>query len=394
MSMTFEKLSLLGLAALTIGCRDTPTASAPPPASRAAPVGDNDTSAVIDGALAGSLYRLFRPAHWNGRLLLYAHGTVRPDRPIALPAEGQAVILLAALESTATAFSSFRENGWAVKDGGQRTEQLRGIFTSKFGRPTRTYIAGGSQGGLIATMLAERHPQHYAGALSLCGPNAGATRNVKYVGDIRTLFDYFYPGVLPGNAVSLPPDVDVDTQVIQPALRAIAADPSGAAAIAHIDQTPLPGLTPSEIASSISTALFYHGSLLGNVLDHTHGHPVYDNTATVYSGSLPPDELASINAGVPRYRGSPAGENYVHHYYDPTGRLSIPFLSMYNTRDPDVPLFNHLAYRAKVAAAGRSAFLVDRPVEGFGHCQFTPDEAIAAFRDLVRWAESGVRPGP
>ena len=144
MSMTFEKLSLLGLAALTIGCRDTPTASAPPPASRAAPVGDNDTSAVIDGALAGSLYRLFRPAHWNGRLLLYAHGTVRPDRPIALPAEGQAVILLAALESTATAFSSFRENGWAVKDGGQRTEQLRGIFTSKFGRPTRTYVAGGS----------------------------------------------------------------------------------------------------------------------------------------------------------------------------------------------------------------------------------------------------------
>ncbi len=67
-------------------------------------------------------------------------------------------------------------------------------------------------------------------------------------------------------------------------------------------------------------------------------------------------------------------------------------MSIYNTRDPDVPLFNHIAYRALVAAAGASAFLVERPVEGFGHCNFTPFEVIAAFTDLIRWAELGVHP--
>ena len=393
MNANVKNLSVLGFAALVAACSDLPTRSAarqatsPRPALLAA-----GSDAVIDGTLDGSVYRLFRPANWNGRLLLYAHGTVRPNNPIALPAEGQAVILLAALESTATAFSSFRENGWAVKDGGQRTEQLRGIFVSQFGVPTHTYIAGGSQGGLIATMLAEQHPALYTGALALCAPNAGATANSAYVGNARTLFDYFYPGVLPGNTASLPPDVDVDQDIVAPAVAAMTADPSGAAAIAHVDQTPVPGVTPDEVVAAVGTALFYHGLLLDNLLDHTHDHAIFDNAATVYSGTLPPERLAAINGGVARYAGSPSGENYVQHYYDPTGQLRIPLLSIYNTRDPDVPLFNHIAYRARVAAAGASTFLVERPVEGFGHCNFGPFDVIAAFQDLVRWAELGVRP--
>jgi pimeloyl-ACP methyl ester carboxylesterase len=80
------------------------------------------------------------------------------------------------------AFSSYSENGWAVKDGVQRTHQLLGIFTSKFGQPTRVYISGASMGGLIAIELAEKYPGVIA---------------VDYPANVRVLFDLFYPHVLP-----------------------------------------------------------------------------------------------------------------------------------------------------------------------------------------------------
>jgi pimeloyl-ACP methyl ester carboxylesterase len=390
---------LLGLlCALLLTCSEAPTSPSVPSTSEGmVPIASTTKSlrdSVIDGTLAGTVYRLFRPAGWNGRLILYAHGTIEPDAPIALPPETDSVIALAASRGAAVALSSFRENGWAVKDGGQRTAQLRGIFIARFGPPTHVYVAGGSQGGLIATMLAEEHPEVYAGALALCAPNAGLTANTAFVGNVRTLFDYFYPGVLPGNAASLPSDLDVDRDVVAPALAAMTADPAGAATIARFDQTPVPGATPDELARSVSTALYYHGLLLNDLLEATHGHPIFDNVAITYTGPLPGATLALINAGVGRYAGSPSGANYARHNYDPTGKLRIPLLAMYNTRDPAVPLFNHTAYRSLVAAQGASDLLVQRPIEGFGHCDFTADELRSAFDDLVNWAESGVRPEP
>ena len=55
----------------------------------------------------------------------------------------------------AVAVSSFSENGWALKDGTQRTHQLLGVFASKFGKPARVYAAGASMGGLIVVGLRE-----------------------------------------------------------------------------------------------------------------------------------------------------------------------------------------------------------------------------------------------
>jgi alpha-beta hydrolase superfamily lysophospholipase len=95
------------------------------------------------------------------------------------------------------AFSSYSENGWAVKDGVQRTHQLLGIFTSKFGQPTRVYISGASMGGLIAIELAEKYPGAIAGALPTCAVAGGALRQFDYPANVRVLFDLFYPHVLP-----------------------------------------------------------------------------------------------------------------------------------------------------------------------------------------------------
>jgi hypothetical protein len=43
---------------------------------------------VVDGRVGDSLYRLVRPTNWNGRLVLYAHGFVPSNAPVALPPEG------------------------------------------------------------------------------------------------------------------------------------------------------------------------------------------------------------------------------------------------------------------------------------------------------------------
>jgi pimeloyl-ACP methyl ester carboxylesterase len=353
---------------------------------------------VVNGELGpGALYRLVRPTNWNGTLLLYAHGYVSPDQPVAIPPDAELVIALVAPRGIAVAVSSFSENGWAVKDGTQRTHQLLGIFTSKFGEPSRVYAAGGSMGGLIAIRLVETYPGEFVGLLPACAVAGGMRPQLDYFGNVRVLFDLFYPGVLPGSAVDVPPGIDVTTQIVLPAIAAMTINPAGAAAIARIAQTPVPFADGSELIRSIATAL---GAAAGypDVLRLTHGQPFFDNVATQYTGALDAATLQFINASVQRYAASPGGLNYIEHNYTPTGALSIPALTLSTFRDPVAPGFHRDLYGAAVAAAGNSELLVQRSVlgteNGYGHCTFTPLELATAFFDLTLWVEYGLKPVP
>ena len=195
---------------------------------------------VVDGRTGpGSVYRLVRPSNWNGILLLYAHGYVSKDVPVGITPDDQLVISLLAGQGFAVAVSSFSENGWVLKDGTQRTHQLLGLFTSKFGKPARVYAAGASMGGLIAIRLIETWPDQFAGVLPACAVAGGLARQVDFMANVRVLFDLFYPGVLPGTAVAVPPGIDVIQDIVNPAVTAMTVNPAGAAAIASIAQTPV-----------------------------------------------------------------------------------------------------------------------------------------------------------
>ena len=80
---------------------------------------------------------------------------IRGNTPVGITPDDELVISLLAPQGFAVAVSSFSENGWVVKDGTQRTHQLLGLFTSKFGKPARVYVAGASMGGLIAIQMIE-----------------------------------------------------------------------------------------------------------------------------------------------------------------------------------------------------------------------------------------------
>lgn len=353
---------------------------------------------VIDGHIGpGSIYRIVRPTNWNGTLVVYAHGFVSPNQPVAIPPDALQVIALLTAQGVAVAASSYSENGWVVKDGAQRTHQLLGIFTSKFGLPSRVYAAGGSMGGLVAIKLIETYPGEFAGALLAC-PVAGGTRaQLDYAANVYALFDLFYPGVLPEIDVDDPQDIEVTSQIVLPAITAMTIDPSGALAIASIDQTPVPFANGPELFESIVTALVGAAGY-ADALELTHGRLFLDNSATQYTGTLSASDLQLINANIQRYSASPAGLNLVEHNYTPTGYLTVPTLMISTLRDPVAPAFHAAFYASAVAATGNSNWLVQRSVPGtaggYGHCTFTPQELSTAIVDLVLWDQYGIKPTP
>ena len=229
-----------------------------------------------------------------------------------------------------------------------------------------------------------------AGGLIACAPIGRIQRQVTFWGNLLVVFDYFFPGVIPGNALEVPEGLDFATQVVPAVIGAVSSNPLRAIEMAGVDQIELPYTTSDELVSSILGALFLAIVGADDLLERTHGTFV-DNSATVYTGSR---DDAALNAGVDRFEATEAARNYLETWYMPRGDLQIPVLTVHTTMDPIVPLFHEPAYAEIVASAGKSELLVQRVVNRYGHCAFAPQEQIGAFQDLVAWVENDVAPTP
>ncbi len=359
-----------------------------------------DGAQHLEGEIGpGARYGIDIPAEWNGDLVLFAHGFLQPTADVTLPT-GEILPEMRdgwLARGFAVAYSSYSENGWAVKDGVQRTQQLLGIFAGKVAEPRRTFLVGQSLGGLVALQLAEEHPDLFVGALPLCGVVGGTKLELDYLAHIRVLFDYFYPDALPGSLLEMPESIDLYGDIIGPAGAAMAAHPEGAGAIVVIMQylgMPIPIRDVNDIGPSIIQALVLHALELNDFLERTHGHSFFDNSATVYGGPLPPELLADLNARVERYQVAPDAKAYIESYYQPTGKLVIPILTVHNRYDPVVPAFHEPAYHDIVARAGRLDLLLQREIDAdtYGHPVLDTAAALRAFDDLVRWVETREKP--
>ncbi len=348
-----------------------------------------DGTQEVLGESDGALYALYHPPSWNGDLVLYAHGHVYLDQPIQLP-QGFAPTRDGLLElGYAVAYSSFSKNGWAVKEGFKETRQLRTIFAEWFQMPNNIYVMGHSMGGLIAVMLAEKHPSLFAGAVPMCGVIGGSQMGIDYKYDIRVLFDYFYPDVLPGNALEVPEDFDCYDGTAF--FVAVYTNPGALYELAGIDQVEIPYASFDELVWSVMMNIWGHCMGCNGYLELMNNHIFYDNSATYYTGSMDDEAL---NAGVDRFEGHPAGHNYLRRYYQPTGRLNIPALTLHTSGDGVVHPTHQAAYAAIVAAQDNLDQLVQREFDRFDHCTFTTEEEIEALLDVVDWVETGVPPTP
>jgi pimeloyl-ACP methyl ester carboxylesterase len=386
-------------ALLAVGCGDGTPMTPPELVSSSAPAHNllPSGAVAVEGTIGpGALYGLYRPPVWNGILVLYAHGYEEPGTPRQLPTADPSILLVrnGLLElGFAVAMSSFSESGFALQDGEQRTHQLRGLFTSRLGQPSHTILMGHSLGGMVALKLAEKHPGVYDAALPICTFPGGSVLQFEYLANMRAVFDYFFPGVLPGGVYDVPAGLDFATQVVPAVTAAFAtADPLLVAAFASVDQLQLQFSTPEELVTATLRALRYQIVGTRDLLQRTNSRIPVDNTGTVYTiGGIP---HPGLNAGIERFSSAPNARNYLLRNYEPTGRLGIPVLMLHTTGDPDTPVFHLPVYEATVATAGRSDQLVQRIFDRFGHCTITPEEHVAALNDLATWMATGVKPLP
>lgn len=361
--------------------------------SKSVQTGPADTTARhIEGQVAtGALYEIHVPGEWNHRLVLYAHGYTPPSATPTLPHPHELNGLLA--RGYAVAYSSYSETGYAVKDGAERTHELREIFRRRFGPPRRTYLIGHSLGGIISLKLLEQHPDQYDGALLVSGVLGGTRAQLDYISNVRILFDCLFPSVIPGTLMAVPESLDFMNQIAPAIARAASANMTGLIALASVEQCPIPYADETELVQSITRALGFQCTAVHDLLTRTGGGSFFDNEIRRYTGPLSPDSLARLNGCASRYTVSGRAADYMRRHYEPTGRLRVPVLTLHRFRDPEVPFFHEALYRKRVDRRG-AAFLVQRMIDGYGHDNFTPSELDSAFDEMVGWAENGVKPIP
>jgi pimeloyl-ACP methyl ester carboxylesterase len=348
--------------------------------------GAEPAAGCSDGTLpSGALSRFCFPSNWNGELVVYAHGYVSARDPIAVrddPIGNRTVSEIVNGLGYAFATTSYRANGLVVPQAVEDLVELRNAFDRAYHPdPARTYVVGVSEGGLIAALAAERHPELLSGALAACGPVGDFQAQLDYFGDFRVVFDYLFPGVLPGSVTDVPADVRTNwASVYVPAVvAALRSDPVSAAELLHVTGAPFDPTDITTVGSTTLGILWYDVFALPDARERLGGQP-YDNTARVYAGSR--DDVA-LNAGVTRVAADPAASAAIRAGFETTGQLGVPVVTLHTTGDPIVPFAQEPAFAARVQAAGAAAQLTQIEVARYGHCTFQESEVLGAFSTLV-----------
>jgi pimeloyl-ACP methyl ester carboxylesterase len=319
-------------------------------------------------------------AAWNGQLVVYAPGYTPPQLPLGFyqlnAADGTSLPALVQSLGYAFATTTYRKNGLAVLQGADDIRELVAAFAlAGRGAPSRTHLAGVSYGGLIAALLAERSPNLFASTLAACGPIGSFRQQVNYLGDFRALFDYYFPGVLPGSPVAMPAAAAaLWASTYVPAIQnAFLANPAKALELMRVSRA---AYDPANLMTVIESAvgiLQYNVLGLNDAIATLGGNP-YGNRGRWYFGSS--NDLR-LNLLVRRYDAAPAAVAAMGGY-ETTGDLSIPLVTIHTTADPIAPFAHELLYLPKVDRTARGLFL-PVPVARYGHCRFTGTEIALAF---------------
>ena len=346
----------------------------------------------IDGSVFGAPFRMVRPDTWNGGLVLLLHGAVPENAPLTLPPFGHELFDPLtegfAAQGFAVAYSSYRVNGYAVREGAFDTRLVEFLFTVFMGRPTETYLAGVSMGTHIGQRLVERAPYRYEGYLPVCAALGGSTVQQTYFADARVLFDYFYPGVLPGDLLTA--DLDYFAEVIPLVVSELMSNPNPLLLIDFASTLGYFWQSPDELAQGAVQSLALAG---GGTMDlqRKSGGNFYDNSGRVYSGSQDDETLNGI---IGRFVADSKSVRYFRRFYDPKGRLPYTkVLHLHTTRDAIVPLHIHQpVYEELLKRRGHEQNYLVRTFDRFGHCNIGPNELFSGFGDLVHWVATDVRP--
>jgi pimeloyl-ACP methyl ester carboxylesterase len=331
---------------------------------------------------------------WNGDLVVFAHGYVAFNEPVAIPEDqlglpgGVSLPELVNALGFAFATTSYRANGLVVREGLEDVRELVDLFRVEHSEVGRVYLVGASEGGLIAALAVERFPETFDGGIAACGPVGDFRRQLDHFGNFRVVFDYFFPGVLPGSAVSIPPEVIAgwETVYLPRILAAIRARPGALDELLRVTRAPFDSAVPATRELTVAGLLWYSVFATNDGIEKLGGQP-FDNRHRFYFGSSN-DFL--LNLLVKRFTADAAALNEVEANYQTTGRLSAPLVTLHTTGDPIIPVGHETLYFLKTFFSGAVLQLLhtNLPVARYGHCQFQAEEALAAFAWLVFQVQS------
>ncbi len=354
----------------------------------AAPSEARQAACDRDGVQAsGSIYRICMPSGgYNGSLVIWAHGFQDAGTPVSIP-EDQLCFGGVCLPDLITglgfgfATNSYSKTGLAVLEGKADVLDLVNIYTAQKGKPNRVYLVGASEGGIITALALEQHPDIFSAGLSACGPIGNFRAQINYFGDARATFEYFFPGIIPGDPFNPSEALAAGWAAYYDAVVApIVFAPANRQKLnqwVRVARLPFDaGNYLATVAVSVEDVLRYAVVNLNDATETLGGFP-FDNRRKLYSGSA--NDLL-LNLLTPRADGDPAALAAMSTAYATTGVLVRPMVTLHTLRDQQVPYFHEQLYNLKTLASG--SFLtrhLNIPIDRFEHCNFTPDEALVSF---------------
>jgi pimeloyl-ACP methyl ester carboxylesterase len=363
----------------------------------------------LSGDLDGAPYRLVVPAHWNGTLLVFAHGyrAAGPDEDrtvLIAPTNADTALLMA--DGYALAGTAYRSNGWALDVAIDDLAAVAHVFTANVAQPRHTLAWGESMGGLVVTAAMEAHPDTFDGAVSLCGITGGATNwwDTNGLTLARAYGAAFGWPAEWGTAEAPRADLDFWNEVAPIAARQIEdpAERSRWEFVRLVIGAPMDDFYEGGALLAMSLATTGRVDLMARaggqpLAAPADGYHLSDDliAALAFQGLDATPLLDHMNAaadaaGPP----DPAARAWLAAHNDPVGAIRGPVLALHTQADTLVPASNLTVYADRVAAAGNADLLVTATADvvGGGHCRFSTPQLSAAAELVDRWVTTGQRP--
>lgn len=408
-----------------------------------------DCASQCTGELDGARYAIKLPVKWNGALLLYSHGYrfAAPAPPSFDPVDTDAQVSSTDTDGTgsdplsqslleagyALAGSSYKSNGWAVADGVKAGEDLRAQFVKLVGTPKRTYVWGDSLGGLISQLLAEKHPEWVDGAAPMCGVLAGPNYNFDAALDVAFAVKALIDPQLKLIGYTDQQDASANWQHASEAVQKAAADVAGGGTakvmfIGSLVDAPTATTTydghdlPSQVKARVEallTALAFGTSGRYELEQRIGGNPS-NNTEADYPSRIDEAEASLISTvggkletlqqqleAAPRITADATARAAFDELGDPTGKLTVPTITMHTEQDPLVLVQNETVFAARARAEQRADKLrqfyiappktyseTDKAPYGAGHCRFSDGQRRGLINVLDGWVRRSIYPSP
>jgi hypothetical protein len=362
----------------------------------------------------GATFCVWMPAAGKatGDLVVFAHGYVDPRVPageipwgqLLLPDQTTSLPGLVTAMGFAFAITSYRQNGLAIQEGVQDILELVTILQSLSPVSIKhIYLTGASEGGLVTALAVEQNPGVFTAGLSTCGPIGDFNAQIKYWGDFRVVYDYFFPTIhqtfdvpLGGSPVNIPGPLldawgDLNPTPFTPlklgVLAELKANPLAFIQLLRVTKAPIDWSSQAAIDSStvqtVLGLLGYNFVATNQGIAELGGQPYFNQAGSWlyrYQGSF---NDAALNAAVFRTEADPAALQTIKDAYQTSGKLSIPLITLHTTGDPIVPYIHETLYNNKVWKAGSIREHINIPIFRYGHCNFKPAEVLFGFWVMV-----------